>query len=504
MCLSRSGSRSPFAPLTSARHAARGRARRRIASAVNNARRARCRMLGIAICPPRRLPRHDRRALPGRDPRLLAGDGVGLRCRESFPVRASPRASRQTVVERRRAASVTSKRHHGRRRSHASQLVFVLLLLVVGRLRRPRAEAAGSVPHRAARRRRAGELRPRDSEGDRSTPTSSSSCAPSPALRSAWRRLAGVSRSTSSANHFASAVGLVAFTWPASPSRRHGSCLGSTGASEFVLGAIVSPTDANRRHSTAKEMALPRRVGDVLEAKSLVNDANRPAALEFGVLILAWGNRPSLPYAASASVILVVCGIAVGLLLGRRVDWFERRIDDGPIEIAISLPSRTARISSPTRSTPPGYRRSSRRASSSAAGARASSPAVRLQAYAVWDALTFMLNGSSSCSSAAAPRRGRRNPRRRARPDDPRRRACSALVIALRLIWVFPAARLSYFIRRRILAAGRGAPTRQQLSSSLVGMARRHRPGRCHVGRAYHAGARGLAVQGCDSSSPSA
>src|SRR5438132_7254299 len=41
--------------------------------------------------------------------------------------------------------------------------------------------------------------------------------------------------------------------------------------------------------------------------------------------------------------------------------------------------------------------------------------------------------------------------------------ACSALVIALRLIWVFPAARLSYFIRRRILRQDVSLLPRQQL-----------------------------------------
>ena len=84
-------------------------------------------------------------------------------------------------------------------------------------------------------------------------------------------------------------------------------------------------------------MGLPRRVADVLEGESLVNDATGLLALEFGVLILAWGTVPSLSYAAFRFCYLVVCGIAVGLLLGVVVDWFERRIDDGPIEIAISL-----------------------------------------------------------------------------------------------------------------------------------------------------------------------
>src|SRR5438132_1511315 len=170
------------------------------------------------------------------------------------------------------------------------------------------------------------------------------------------------------------AVGLVAFTVAGVALAAPWILPGFDWRVGFVLGAIVSPTDAIAATSTAKEMGLPRRIADVLEGESLVNDSTGLLALEFGILILGMGTVPSVPYAAFRFGYLVVCGIAVGLLLGVIVDWFEHRIDDGPIEIAISL-----------------------------------------------------------------------------------------LVIALRLIWVFPAARLSYFIRRRILRQEVTRPSRQQL-----------------------------------------
>src|SRR5207244_13649515 len=74
-----------------------------------------------------------------------------------------------------------------------------------------------------------------------------------------------------------------------------------------------------------------------LEGESLVNDWAGLLAVEFGIWVLGMGPVPSVPYAAFRFGYLVVCGIAVGLLLGVIVDWFEHRIDDGPIEIAISL-----------------------------------------------------------------------------------------------------------------------------------------------------------------------
>src|SRR2546427_626049 len=159
------------------------------------------------------------------------------------------------------------------------------------------------------------------------------------------------------------AVGLVAFTVAGVAVAAPWILPGFDWRVGFVLGAIVSPTDAIAATSTAKEMGLPRRVADVLEGESLVNDATGLLALEFGVLILAWGTVPSLPYAAFRFCYLVVCGIR-DAGLGRMI------IAGG---------------------------------------------------------------------------------------------ACSALVIALRLIWVFPAARLSYFIRCRILRQDVALPPRQQL-----------------------------------------
>jgi len=202
-----------------------------------------------------------------------------------------------------------------------------------------------------------------------------------------------------------------------------------------------------------------------------------------------------LPYAAFRFCYLVVCGIAVGLLLGGRrglVRTPHRRRSDRDRHHLL-VPYGAYLIA--TRSTPPGFSPSSRRASSSAAGARAFLlPAVRLQAYAVWDALTFMLNGlvfvliglqlpswSPAIRDAGLGRMIIAGG------------ACSALVIALRLIWVFPAARLSTSSG----AASCGRTWRSyhasnSSSSAWSGMRGVIAPGRCHVGRAYHAGREAL------------
>src|SRR5438132_714765 len=254
------------------------------------------------------------------------------------------------------------------------------------------------------------------------------------------------------------AVGLVAFTVAGVAVAAPWILPGFDWRVGFVLGAIVSPTDAIAATSTAKEMGLPRRIADILEGESLVNDATGLLAVEFGVLILAWGTVPSLPYAAFRFCYLVVCGIAVGLLLGVVVDWFEHHIDDGPIEIAISLlvPYGAYLIADALHASgvlavvAAGLFLSRR-------STRFFSPAVRLQAYAVWDALTFVLIGLQLPVVVGGIRDAGLGRMVAAGA------AFSALVIVLRLIWVFPAARLSFFIRRRVLRQEVAIPERRQL-----------------------------------------
>ena len=105
----------------------------------------------------------------------------------------------------------------------------------------------------------------------------------------------------------------------------------------FVLGAVVAPTDAIAATSIAKRMGLPKRIVDILEGESLVNDASGLLALEFGVAMLVRGETATISAGLVRLVYLTAAGIAIGLLIGVVVNWVEKRIDHGPIEIALSL-----------------------------------------------------------------------------------------------------------------------------------------------------------------------
>ena len=104
-----------------------------------------------------------------------------------------------------------------------------------------------------------------------------------------------------------------------------------------VLGAVVATTDAIAATSIAKNLGLPQRIVDILEGESLVNDATGLLALEFGVAMVVRGETPTVLNGAIRLIWLVGGGIIVGLLIALLIERVERYLDDGPIEITLSI-----------------------------------------------------------------------------------------------------------------------------------------------------------------------
>jgi Na+/H+ antiporter len=164
--------------------------------------------------------------------------------------------------------------------------------------------------------------------------------------------------------------------------------------SAVLLGAVVAATDAIAATSIARRVGLPQWIVEILEAESLVNDGTGLVALQFGLLILMTGRTPSIVETVGRLVFLIGGGVLVGFAVGAIVAWFEKWVDDGGIEIVISIlvPYGT-------------YLLGARAGVSGVIAVIACSmymsrmsvtymtPGVRLQAAAVWDALTFILNG---------------------------------------------------------------------------------------------------------------
>jgi len=82
----------------------------------------------------------------------------------------------------------------------------------------------------------------------------------------------------------------------------------------FLLGAVVATTDAIAATSIAKSIGLPRRIVDILEGESLLNDATGLLALEMGLGIILRGESPTIGSGALRLLFLVVGGLGIGLL----------------------------------------------------------------------------------------------------------------------------------------------------------------------------------------------
>ena len=217
----------------------------------------------------------------------------------------------------------------------------------------------------------------------------------------------------------------------------------------LVLGAIVAPTDAIAATSIARRVGLPSRIVDILEGESLINDATGLLALQFTTAILVEEHMPTFGEGFLTLAQLVAGGVATGLVIGWVVDQFERRIDDSPIEITISILVPYATYLAADNLHCSGVlavvscglylrRRSS----------QMFSPSVCMSAWSVWQALTFILNGLVFVLIGLQFPTIRASIRGTSLATTVFYGAIfSALLILLRLAWVFPEARLSYFVR---------------------------------------------------------
>src|SRR3954465_1418573 len=221
----------------------------------------------------------------------------------------------------------------------------------------------------------------------------------------------------------------------------------------LVLGAVVATTDAIAATAIAKRVGLPQRIIDILEGESLVNDATGLLALEFGLAIVVAGQTPTVASGFLRLAYLTVAGIGVGLLIGGLIHWVEHHIDDGPIEITLSIMVPYAAYLAAESIHASGV------LAVVACGlylgrgsAHFFSPAVRIQANAVWSVFTFILNGFVFRLIGLQLPIGREGIRNYSLASLLLYGGLfSLLVIVLRLLWVFPGTTLAYWIRRHIL-----------------------------------------------------
>ena len=104
----------------------------------------------------------------------------------------------------------------------------------------------------------------------------------------------------------------------------------------FVLGAVVSPTDAIAATAIGRRLGVPRRLIDVGEGESLLNDGTSLVLLKTAIAAAVTGSF-SLWEAGGRLVLNIVGGIAIGLVVGYSIRRVRRPLDNPPLEITIAF-----------------------------------------------------------------------------------------------------------------------------------------------------------------------
>jgi monovalent cation/hydrogen antiporter len=233
----------------------------------------------------------------------------------------------------------------------------------------------------------------------------------------------------------------------------------------FALGAAVGPTDAVAATAVMRRFGVPRALVSILEGESLVNDATSLVIFE---MALTAGNTGqfslgpamlSFLWAAGGGIIF---GLAAGWCIASLRRWIGRTSERSPVlESSISLLTPFVAFLAADRAGVSGV------LAVVVAGlylGHASShlltAASRIQAINMWEIVDFLLEGLLFIFvglglplALGAVRVGGEETLSRLIATAA---AVSAVVIVLRLAWVFPAAYAPRYIRRRF--ADRNAP----------------------------------------------
>ena len=190
------------------------------------------------------------------------------------------------------------------------------------------------------------------------------------------------------------ALGCVLFTTTLVAVVAHQFIPGFDWPTAFVLGAIISPPDAVAATTAIKGLGIPRRVVTVLEGESLVNDATGLIAYRYAVAAVVTGQF--VLWQAGAQFLLVAgAGIAVGLAVGWLVYRVHLVTPDNPVgETSLTfltpyvayLAAEELGVSGVLAVVAAGLFLSWR-------STEIFSTQTRLQAYAVWNTVVFLLNG---------------------------------------------------------------------------------------------------------------
>lgn len=165
-------------------------------------------------------------------------------------------------------------------------------------------------------------------------------------------------------------------------------------AESFVLGAIISPPDAVAASAATKGLGVPKRILTILEGESLVNDATGLIAYRYA--IAAAGTGTFAFFLAGMNFFYVaILGIVIGLAVGYLFYIIHKYTPDDPTTdttltfiapYAAYLTAEHFHASGVLAVVVTGVFLSPK-------SSEIFSHQTRLQSYAVWDTILFILNG---------------------------------------------------------------------------------------------------------------
>lgn len=190
------------------------------------------------------------------------------------------------------------------------------------------------------------------------------------------------------------AFGLVFFTTVFVGTIAHLFIPGISWSLGFLLGAIVSPTDAVAAISITKGLPLVPRIISILEGESLMNDASGLVAYKYAIAAVTAGNF--VFWEAGLNFLLIIAGgVSIGLLIGYIAYFISKRIKfDNAIQASITfiipftsyLLAEYIEVSGVLAVVTTGLYLSYHSES-------IFTHQTRITTYAVWDVIIFILNG---------------------------------------------------------------------------------------------------------------
>jgi CPA1 family monovalent cation:H+ antiporter len=247
--------------------------------------------------------------------------------------------------------------------------------------------------------------------------------------------------------------------------------IGLAWSEAFVLGAIVSPTDAVAPSEIMRKVGAPRQLVAIVEGENLTNDWTALILYRVAVAAVVSGSF-SLWEAGLEFVASGIGGVIVGLVAGWLIRQVRSRLDDPPTEMTISilsgyvgyLPAEELGLSGVVAAVTTGLYMAWYTP-------QLTTPVLRLQTLAIWEILTFLLNAVlfllvglhlpgildhlSGHATADLVLWGA---------------LLSAVVIGVRLAWVFTLPVLTRLIDRRESQRARRLPAEQRLVIGWAGM----------------------------------